>query len=506
MPVRSCGREEGGHRQGPQLGAGHWPPWPGPASAPAGSGGLVLCLDRKINEFHYGIAILFHVSGSLRLTCSPGCDKPRHPRARARARGLRTRSCETLPCPPRASRAVLSHTDCSWEPCSTWGGGKDQGQGSGTATVLSHVLKALQPPKDLRLADRRGANHDPSTALGGRVLPNNRLGGRKEVGHGGLGAFTIADDTGNLTRPVGCSYLTSARWLPALGGHEGRAVVSGPCCAEARGRLLSPHRPPCAGAGSWLCLLEALRIPVRGSLAFETSPGTEAVGSRNKQPKGSSDARARRCLPALGWGARDRAPAPLGAGGELWVLMGGPVQVTGEKGRAEQVSVREVGVIAFWEAVTSAGGALWSLLHWGRGTERGTPGGRHPCSIWMGGGGGAGQARSGQEDKVGSKSEVAQGWLWCPGMRVGAIPRSSWVRWGGGRVVGARLGRLGGAGKVSLGQMQPLHPPPVLCTLMQMHWPEWFISSMWNGIMHPHPISLMKKREPAPGTKLPTLG
>lgn len=54
--------------------------------------------------------------------------------------------------------------------------------------------------------------------------------------------------------------------------------------------------------------------------------------------------------------------------------------------------------------------------------------------------------------------------------------------------------------------MQPLHPPPVLCTLMQMHWPEWFISSMWNGIMHPHPISLMKKREPAPGTKLPTLG
>lgn len=79
---------------------------------------------------------------------------------------------------------------------------------------------------------------------------------------------------------------------------------------------------------------------------------------------------------------------------------------------------------------------------------------------------------------------------------------------GGGGVVGAQcgLGRLGGAGKVSLGQMQPLHPPPVLCTLMQMHWPEWFISSMWNGIMHPHPISLMKKREPAPGTKLPTLG
>lgn len=41
-------------------------------------GGLVLRLDRKTNEFHYGIAILFHVSESLRLTCSPGCDKPRH--------------------------------------------------------------------------------------------------------------------------------------------------------------------------------------------------------------------------------------------------------------------------------------------------------------------------------------------------------------------------------------------------------------------------------------------
>lgn len=92
-----------------------------------------------------------------------------------------------------------------------------------------------------------------------------------------------------------------------------------PCCAEARGRLLSPHHPPCAGAGSWLCLLEALRIPVRGSLAFETSPGTEAVGSCNKQPKGSSDARARRCLPALGWGGLGDGPLlPWGAGRELW--------------------------------------------------------------------------------------------------------------------------------------------------------------------------------------------
>lgn len=67
----------------------HRLPCPGLAPAPAGGGGLVLRLDRKTNEFHYGIAILFHVSGSLRLTCSPGCDKPRHPRARARVQGLR---------------------------------------------------------------------------------------------------------------------------------------------------------------------------------------------------------------------------------------------------------------------------------------------------------------------------------------------------------------------------------------------------------------------------------
>lgn len=106
----------------------------------------------------------------------------------------------------------------------------------------------------------------------------------------------------------------------------------------------------------------------------------------------------------------------------------------------------------------------------------------------------------------------ARGWLMCPGMCAGAVPGRSRVRAepqerGGTRgLPGPRVGEAGRRGKVRLGQMQPLHPPPVLCTLMQMHWPEWFISSMWNGIMHPHPISLMKKREPAPGTKLPTLG
>lgn len=76
---------------GVPVGSPRWVPGPGSlAPAPSGGGGLALRLDRKTNEFHYGIAILFHVSGSLRLTCSPGCDKPRHPRARARALGLRT--------------------------------------------------------------------------------------------------------------------------------------------------------------------------------------------------------------------------------------------------------------------------------------------------------------------------------------------------------------------------------------------------------------------------------
>lgn len=220
-------------RQGPRRGAGHWPPWPGPAPAPAGSGGLVLRLDRKTNEFHYGIAILFHVSGSLRLTCSPGCDRPRHPRARAPARGFaHLLGTELLrPCHAHPGQAGLcSPTLIPAGALQHLGGGKDQGQGSGTATVLSHVLKVLRPPKDSSCRQAR-AKHDPSTALGGHVLPNNRLGGREEVGHGGLGTLTIADDTGDLARPMGCSYPSSARWLPTLGGHGGCAVVLGLCCA-----------------------------------------------------------------------------------------------------------------------------------------------------------------------------------------------------------------------------------------------------------------------------------
>lgn len=101
-----------------------------------------------------------------------------------------------------------------------------------------------------------------------------------------------------------------AMWCHAAPCH---AVPRGavPCRAVPRGRLLSPHRPPCAGAGSWLCLLEALHIPVLGSLAFETSPGTEAVGSCNKQPKGSDDARAQHRVPASGGPGRGAAPLLL---------------------------------------------------------------------------------------------------------------------------------------------------------------------------------------------------
>lgn len=72
-------------------------------------------------------------------------------------------------------------------------------------------------------------------------------GGRK-WDMGVWGAFTIADDTGDLTRPMGCSYLTSARWLPTLGGHEGHAVVSGLCCAVLwRGAGCSPLTTPLRG-------------------------------------------------------------------------------------------------------------------------------------------------------------------------------------------------------------------------------------------------------------------
>lgn len=100
------------------------------------------------------------------------------------------------------------------------------------------------------------------------------------------------------------------------------------------------------------------------------------------------------------------------------------------------------------------------------------------------------------------------GWLMCPGMCVGAVPGRSRVRRSAGaRGLRLRPGRRGRRwGRSALARCSHSTLLQCFCTLMQMHWPEWFISSMWNGIMHPHPISLMKKREPAPGTKLPTLG
>lgn len=62
-------------------------------------------------------------------------------------------------------------------------------------------------------------------------------------------------------------------------------------------------------------------------------------------------------------------------------------------------------------------------------------------------------------------------------------------QWGAELSQGARLH----GGRSGLARCSPSALPPALCTLMQMHRPEWFISSVWNGIMHPHPISLMKK-------------
>lgn len=189
-----AGREEGGCRQGPQLAPGHCPPWPGPAPAPAGSGGLVLRLDRKMNEFHYGIAILFHVSGSLRLTCSPGCDKPRHPRAGSGVRGLCTvaghGAAETLPCPPRANRALLIPTDSSWEPSSTCGGGEHQGRALALPLRCPCVVPCPEGPLATQglVSCRRGRGEERSQPSSERPgAANTGLGGRKGVGHGDWG-------------------------------------------------------------------------------------------------------------------------------------------------------------------------------------------------------------------------------------------------------------------------------------------------------------------------------
>lgn len=200
--------------------------------------------------------------------------------------------------------------------------------------------------------------------------------------------------------------------------------------------------------------------------------------------------------------------------GSFGVVLGGPSKNNWGRGRrragllAERGSDRSLGSGGARRgdaAVPSAYGV--SRLGCGGGC-------RQRGSSWDPSGegwGGAGRARRRQEGggELGVAGlglvNVSRNVRWSrPGEIKGPAERRERGVLGG--LQGRTPGRLGGAGKVSLGQMQPLHPPPVLCTLMQMHWPEWFISSMWNGIMHPHPISLMKKREPAPGTKLPTLG
>lgn len=70
-----------------------------------------------------------------------------------------------------------------------------------------------------------------------------------------------------------------------------------------------------------------------------------------------------------------------------------------------------------------------------------------------GGGGGAGQARCGKEDKVGGKFEVARGWLWCPGMCVGATRGAPGA--GGVMESGGSAARRGEAGRCREGQPWP---------------------------------------------------
>lgn len=150
-------------QRGPPVSAWPWLPRPGSGR------GLVLCLDRKTNEFHYGIAILFHVSGSLRLTCSPGCDKPRHPRARARALGLCMLAGTELPeTPPhllQTQRAAGLRP--SSLPLGTWG-----------ESVCPLATQGF------RSGARWGAQHPTCTCLYARMPPEIRwgAGGREERG------------------------------------------------------------------------------------------------------------------------------------------------------------------------------------------------------------------------------------------------------------------------------------------------------------------------------------
>lgn len=162
-------------------------------------------------------------------------------------------------------------------------------------------------------------------------------GGRK-WDMGVWGAFTIADDTGDLTRPMGCSYLTSARWLPTLGGHEGHAVVSGLCCAllccaVARGRLLSPHHPPAraqaAGSVCWrLCTFQFV-----GHSPSKPLQGQRQLGAVTNNPRAPVTPAPDAACQLWGGGARETAPCSPGVlEGSSGVVLGGPSKSNQEGG------------------------------------------------------------------------------------------------------------------------------------------------------------------------------
>lgn len=189
-----------------------WPWLPRPGSGR----GLVLCLDRKTNEFHYGIAILFHVSGSLRLTCSPGCDKPRHPRARARALGLcMLAGTELSETPPHLLQTHRAAGLCpSSLPLGTWGG-----------SVCPRDPLATQ---GFRSGARWGAQHPTCTCLYARMPVCLQKSGGEQAGErkGELKWFVGQSEAS--CQSWGCANLISIQ--SALGEQAG-AMCMGLCRA-----------------------------------------------------------------------------------------------------------------------------------------------------------------------------------------------------------------------------------------------------------------------------------
>lgn len=109
-------------------------------------------------------------------------------------------------------------------------------------------------------------------------------------------------------------------------------------------------------AGSWLCLLEALHIPVRGSLAFQTSLGMELE---------QTTPGLRWCPALLASTMGDAHPDGFGCFGVLW---GGPSEDNWEEGGcAEERLHAACGGMDVWGAV----GCCGPLCSWGAGIIRG---------------------------------------------------------------------------------------------------------------------------------------